>query len=147
MKTHIKREHFGITTTNKRHYSTFEAQRVIQKLAELTSKKAMNEELPLKRSANSAFSSLPTRRQHEPVERQRHLGRASLDISQFPPLYYNANCMQVSCLFTSFQVYNLFRSNQQLIWCQLEDPLIFCFPICTVIGTIDLFNKSFKCTK
>jgi hypothetical protein len=94
MKTHIRREHFAITTTNKRKYSASDAQRVIRKLAELSGKKTINEEVPLKKSANSAFSSLPIRRA-EP-ERQRPMGRASLDISQFPPMYYNASCIQVS---------------------------------------------------
>lgn len=94
MKTHIRRVHFEITATNKRLYSSSDAQRVIQKLAELSGKKTINEELPLKKSANSAFSSLPVRR-IEPERQLRQMGRASLDITQFPPLYYNANCIQV----------------------------------------------------
>lgn len=102
MTTHIKHSHFGIQRTNKRNYSTAETQRLVQKIAEL-SNKTINKELPLKKSANSAFSSLPPRKQPErPIQQQqRQLGRASLDLSsQYNSFYYNnnsnANCIQVS---------------------------------------------------
>lgn len=105
MKTHIKRVHFEISATNKRDYSPTSAQRLIQRLAELSGK-TMNEEPPLKKSVNSAFSTFKLKVNNarvfklftcfqNSVPQRRHLGRASLDITQYTSYYYNANCMPV----------------------------------------------------
>jgi Flp pilus assembly CpaF family ATPase len=98
MATHVKRVHFAIPLTNKRNYTTLETQRLVQKIAEISGK-TINEDQPLKKSTNSAFSSLPQKRvplfDDRQQLQQRQLGRASLDLSHCQ-YYYNANFAQVS---------------------------------------------------
>jgi hypothetical protein len=92
----MKRSHFGLSATNKRNYSAHEYQRLVRRIAELSSK-TITEDLPLKKSANSAFSALPHKRLEPERQLQRPLGRASLDITQYASFYTTIpNCMTVS---------------------------------------------------
>lgn len=127
MVSHIKRAHLSIPLTNKKEYSASEAQRVVQKIAELSGK-TINEDPPLQKSANSAFSSLPVKRLE--IERHRQIGRASLSQNN---LFYYGNCVQVSrgVFKTTKQLY--FRKNKSTV--RDHEPALAAFYSRSIMST------------